>query len=50
MVHWEDVAPVTVEWARRKPNPVETLMVDELYKHGASSQGSIYLMNVRRLV
>ena len=38
MVHWEDVAPVIVEWARRKPNPVATLMVDELYKHGAPSQ------------
>jgi len=44
MVHWEDVAPVIVEWARRKPNPVASLMVDELYKHGAPSQG-IHIFN-----
>jgi len=39
LVKWEDAAPVVVEWARRKTNPMAALLVEELYKNGAPSQG-----------
>ena len=39
LVEWEDAAPIVIEWARTKSNPVAAMIVEELFRNGKPSLG-----------